>query len=553
MSRNAPRSVGCVRRATAPSRPSARRLASSSARPQPKAPQRDRHRRGDADAEAGQRHGIGADACAAPARARAVSSSGLRAAMATRSSIVKSNHLRAGGHVGRVMRHQQRRNLRAPPACANVNRRICCRSAASSLEKGSSSSNACGCASSARSSDTRERWPPDRLAGKRAPKPPSPGLFERRSAACTRVARSPAGSANKQVVAHRHVREQQIVLKQQADAALLDRQGSRGRGRPAASRHWPRTARSSVPAIQASSVDLPVAAGAHHRQHLARLDAGTEIANQHAPVHADRDLVQFQRHLSVPRNAGVVDPRRMTRSAAQSAGRDQVAEQGGCLFLPDKDAGKGAPGQAGSASLRRSPLALRLPCGARSRGPSQNSLRSLRSLRSNRRATSQSTKRAARAGHEPCAPQRRRGALRPARTRLCGNVGGLRRKATPDASCSRRAVAGRGDFWGGEEHRSRVGARSALRRLTRGRCLNAASAASVVSSCGATLDRAPQRSRSDSADRPSMSPCRLAACRDRRANASTGSPRQRFTWPTGRSGQIVDDSSSFGQRAGTWR
>ncbi len=37
------------------------------------------------------------------------------------------------------------------------------------------------------------------------------------------------------------------------------------------------------------------------------------------------------------------------------------------------------------ASLRRSPLALRLPSGAQSRGPSPNSLRSLRSLRSNRR------------------------------------------------------------------------------------------------------------------------------------------------------------------------
>ncbi|WP_309625536.1 hypothetical protein [Methylibium sp.] len=44
---------------------------------------------------------------------------------------------------------------------------------------------------------------------------------------------------------------------------------------------------------------------------------------------------------------------------------------------------------------------LRLPCGARARGPSRNSLRSLRSLRSNKRATNQMTKRAARAATSP--------------------------------------------------------------------------------------------------------------------------------------------------------
>ena len=43
-------------------------------------------------------------------------------------------------------------------------------------------------------------------------------------------------------------------------------------------------------------------------------------------------------------------------------------------------------------------------------------------------STSQFTRRAARAGHEPCAPQRRRGALRPARAHLCGHVVGFRRK-----------------------------------------------------------------------------------------------------------------------------
>jgi len=49
-------------------------------------------------------------------------------------------------------------------------------------------------------------------------------------------------------------------------------------------------------------------------------------------------------------------------------------------------------------------------------------------------------------------------------------------------TCSaRQVVPGGGDFWSGEEHSPGVGARSALRALTRRICLNAANAVSVVS------------------------------------------------------------------------
>ena len=58
---------------------------------------------------------------------------------------------------------------------------------------------------------------------------------------------------------------------------------------------------------------------------------------------------------------------------------------------------------------------LRLPCGARARGPSRNSLRSLRSS-SNKRDESDNQARCAR-GHEPCSPQRLEGALPPAALR----------------------------------------------------------------------------------------------------------------------------------------
>ena len=62
--------------------------------------------------------------------------------------------------------------------------------------------------------------------------------------------------------------------------------------------------------------------------------------------------------------------------------------------------------------------AHRLLCGARTRGPSRNSRRSLRSLCSDT-ATSQSTKRAARAATQPPLLDASHEATHPARTRLC--------------------------------------------------------------------------------------------------------------------------------------
>jgi hypothetical protein len=113
---------------------------------------------------------------------------------------------------------------------------------------------------------------------------------------------------------------------------------------------------------------------------------------------------------------------------------------------------------------------------------------------------SQSTRRASRAGHGPwpcrprragrpdrsqgtngppdrlcpCSPPRRlRGASRPARARLCGSAVRVWPKTSP-ATTSRQAVPGRGDFCGDEEHSAGVGARSALRELTRRYGLNVA-------------------------------------------------------------------------------
>ncbi len=117
--------------------------------------------------------------------------------------------------------------------------------------------------------------------------------------------------------------------------------------------------------------------------------------------------------------------------------------------------------------------------------PSPNSLRSLRSLRSDSRDESAIDARCAR-GHEPCASRRSKGALQPARARLCEAAVAFCRRANTGGS--RRAVPGGGDFCCDEKHRPGVGARSALRQPSRRRCLSAANEVSVASS--ATRPRA---------------------------------------------------------------
>ncbi len=78
---------------------------------------------------------------------------------------------------------------------------------------------------------------------------------------------------------------------------------------------------------------------------------------------------------------------------------------------------------------------------------------------------------------------------------------------------SRQAVPGRGDLWGGEEHRSGVGARSAPRNLTRRTCLSAVSAANAAS-CAAR-PQAEHRSAVGAQRRPPHhEPLPGAACRD---------------------------------------
>lgn len=146
---------------------------------------------------------------------------------------------------------------------------------------------------------------------------------------------------------------------------------------------------------------------------------------------------------------------------------------------------------AGSASTAAVGPAGRLPSGARSRGPRQNSLRSLRSLRSDSCRKSVVEARCARwpRAFRSSAPQRRC-ASRPAAPSLPRAAACLRDGARPCAL---------GTWWCSRQRRGRVGFAATLRRrgaewlgparaqrappqLTCGGCLSAESAANAASS-----------------------------------------------------------------------
>ena len=140
--------------------------------------------------------------------------------------------------------------------------------------------------------------------------------------------------------------------------------------------------------------------------------------------------------------------------------------------------------------------------------PSRNSLRSLRSLRSNSRAESDHEARCAR-GHETSASRRRKGALPAARPRLRRGSGGIRSASHQGGPRGRRYPAGA--ISGATRSAGQGSARaSALRQLTRRKCLNAANEVS-----SAARPRCEQRSAVGAQRRPPQhEPLPGAACRD---------------------------------------
>ena len=183
--------------------------------------------------------------------------------------------------------------------------------------------------------------------------------------------------------------------------------------------------------------------------------------------------------------------------------------------------------------------ARRLPCDARSCGPSRNSLRSLRSLRSDSRDESvggrasrwpQALRFSAllrRAAAGPHAPLQHHGGVR--RNRLHLQAVSESRSQGPStanrAAAARRAVRGGGDFCGDEKRRPGVGARSALRQHARRHCLSAVSGANAASL--AMRPQAEHRSGVGAQRRPPQhEPPARTACRAAPNSACPALPRQ---------------------------
>ena len=96
------------------------------------------------------------------------------------------------------------------------------------------------------------------------------------------------------------------------------------------------------------------------------------------------------------------------------------------------------------------------------------------------------------------------------------------------SAAARQAVPGGGDFCGGEERRTSVGARSALRDLTRRSCSSAASEANAASS--ATRLKAEHRSGVGVQRRPPQhEPSAGSACRAAPTPRRGGHPRKTAT------------------------
>jgi hypothetical protein len=152
-----------------------------------------------------------------------------------------------------------------------------------------------------------------------------------------------------------------------------------------------------------------------------------------------------------------------------------------------------------------------VPCGARSSGPSHNSLRSLRSLRSNRCAESDDI---ARQGARPEALRSSAAPIRPAQAppaALPASASVIDAPPAPAAS----ATGHPGRAWRACEAPSSAGcgarARSALREPTRRACPSAANAASVASCATGPRTRAAQGSRS-AAETASAKRCARPGC-----------------------------------------
>ena len=174
------------------------------------------------------------------------------------------------------------------------------------------------------------------------------------------------------------------------------------------------------------------------------------------------------------------------------------------------------------ARVRQPLAARRVPCGARSRGPSRNSLRSLRSLRSNNLDESEDEARAARARPRALRSSAPHNVAAVAHPPTALPAPPWHASSNSTSVAARWAVPGVGDLWGGEQAspdtnspvdclclassratrpdaackaRAEGGARSALRSSDSPRLFERSDRRERSEFRGAPSDRAAQRSR----------------------------------------------------------
>ena len=191
-------------------------------------------------------------------------------------------------------------------------RRVRSRSDGSRFESGSSSSRTRGYGASARASATRCCWPPEISVTRRASKPESPAsASSRRRAARTstlllrRVAR-----AEGDVLPHRHVREERVVLEDHPEAPALGRQS---RDVLAIDDDAARVGRLEA-GRQAQHRRLAAARGTQQRQDLAR--ARRERDARAASEGAEALLERFEAQESDIAGNAIVNPTPSLRGAA---------------------------------------------------------------------------------------------------------------------------------------------------------------------------------------------------------------------------------------------
>jgi hypothetical protein len=172
---------------------------------------------------------------------------------------------------------------------------------ASSAPKGSSSTSTAGSCASARATATRCCWPPESCAGLALAEALERHELQQLRAALAALGRAHAAHLQREldVLGHRHVAEQRVVLEHEADAALARRHV----GDVAAAEQDAAVLDVGQAGEGAQQRALAAAAGAEQHEELARGDVERDVVDDGPALVALRDLFELDRHAARPRAA----------------------------------------------------------------------------------------------------------------------------------------------------------------------------------------------------------------------------------------------------------